>query len=135
MSFGRMRSRVSSQRVCGSPGLTEKVKLSMSRMGQMRILHLDVHRHIVAMRRLHVQCGQVDGDAVEARVHVVPGIGGTVASSAGMPRKSAGMRMCTIGRLLLRRRCLCGCSRPMEVRPAAVDTPGIATIVARSSAG
>ena len=33
LSFGRMRSRVSSHKVCASPGFTENVKLSMSRIG------------------------------------------------------------------------------------------------------
>ena len=33
LSFGRIRSRVSSHSVCASPGFTEKVKFSMSRIG------------------------------------------------------------------------------------------------------
>ena len=33
LSLGRMRSRVSSHKVCASPGLIENVKLSMSRIG------------------------------------------------------------------------------------------------------
>ena len=75
LPLGRMRSRVSSQRVCGSPGLTEKLKSSMSRMGQMGSLIWMFIGMYVAVRGLEVERGQVDGDAIEAGVHVLPAVG------------------------------------------------------------
>ena len=74
LPFGSMRSRVSSHSVCGSPGFTEKLKSSMSRIGQIGSFDLDIHRDILAMRRLDVQRRQIDGDAVQPRVHVLPAI-------------------------------------------------------------
>ena len=48
----------------------------------------------VAMRRLHVESGKINGDAVEAGVHVLPAVGGAVALVGLVwARKSAGTRM------------------------------------------
>ena len=39
-----------------------------------RIAHFDVHCHVFAMGRRYVQRGQIDGNAIQARIQVVPGI-------------------------------------------------------------
>ena len=57
-----------------------------------RIFDLDVHRDVLAVRRLEVQRRQIDGDAVEAGVHVLPAVGGAMAlvglAARGSPRAS-----------------------------------------------
>ena len=67
LSFGRIRSRVSSQIVCGSPGFTDRLTSIMLRSGQIGSFTWMFSGKYGAVRRLHVQRRQIDRDAVEAR--------------------------------------------------------------------
>jgi len=73
--LGRIRSRVSSQSVCGSPGLTEKVKSSISRMGQSGSFTWMLSGKYSPCVGFDAQRGKINGDAVEAGVHVLPAVG------------------------------------------------------------
>ena len=76
---------MSSQSVYGSPGLTEKLKSSMSRMGQIGSLIWMFMGTYSPCVGLTLSGGQIDGDAVEAGVHVLP----AVRQAAAGPRRRA----------------------------------------------
>ena len=88
-----MRSRVSSQSVCGVSGLDGEGEVEHVAHGPERIFDLNVERNDAVGVGLNLERGQIDGDAVEAGVDIFPAVRAAVAFSAICERKSAGMRM------------------------------------------
>ncbi len=50
------------------------------------------------MRRFDLQCGQIDSNAIQAGMQILPVMSQATTGAVGNARKSAGIRICTIGK-------------------------------------